>query len=607
MARDILEELVTKFTYDVDQAGLNKYEQAQKKINKNTKDMIGLNTTLGKVMRRIFVGAGAVIGVRSMVTTYRSLDLIRRSIEGLTQSTQDWEYIQREAFRTATDIETVAAGYRNFYSAATMAGMDKDSVQTMYSGILEAGRAVGATQPQIKGALLALEQMFSKGKVSMEELRRQLGNALPGAFEVAAKAMGVTTQEFNELIKKGVQATELVPKFTEEYRKTFAKSFPEAMKSLDAAMVNLSTSWKLFQYDLMNSGAGKELAKFFVEISKFLQSDEAKSFAKAIGVALQGVAKALQFLVKHFRMILFLFGVATLMQAVTSLSALRYRILDIATTMNNGLSPAMDNIVGQLANMIFYGGGFKNVIGAIGKALVPFGKWALIIAAVAAALYGIYLLLEDIFTYINHPEWESFTKDLVEQFPIINDMIEDMKKAFSEMQPVFKDLAKVGGELIAGLLRIIKEIAPALTTVIKAQIALLTGLLWLLTQIVKLINFILDPNKTIIKPKPIPNFNDMPRQKEGEEWFISAYKPTMGQRIKGMFAPKIPQFSDRYYGGMDLTKTENDTKNITNNVTINATNHSIGQISDMVNNIINGTLDNLNATVNQTPQAVPSN
>ena len=278
------------------QTGTNNLKRFNKELNNTVNGANKITKTTNWLSKGLTRFIGAYFGiqtVKSIVNTYRNLDLIRRSIEGLTQSTQDWEYVQKEAFRTATDIETVAKGYRNFYSAATMAGMDKNSVQTMYSSILEAGRAVGATQPQIQGALLALEQMFSKGKVSMEELRRQLGNALPGAFEVAAKAMGVTTEQFNEMIKKGIQAKELVPKFTEEYRKTFEKSFPEAIKSLDAALVNLDNSWKLFQYNILYGETGKKFAESLVKISKFLQSKDALKLAEDIGKLFQLLVKCL--------------------------------------------------------------------------------------------------------------------------------------------------------------------------------------------------------------------------------------------------------------------------------------------------------------------------
>ena len=50
---------------------------------------------------------------------------------------------------------------------------------------------------------LALSQMMSKGKVSSEELRRQLGERMPIAMEAMARAVGVTIQELDGLLKAG--------------------------------------------------------------------------------------------------------------------------------------------------------------------------------------------------------------------------------------------------------------------------------------------------------------------------------------------------------------------------------------------------------------------
>lgn len=277
-------------------------KDTERSIDRTTQKTGWLSRHLGK----IFITYFGVQGIKGMINTYRNLDLVRRSIEGLTKSTQDWDYIQREAFKTGTEIETVAKGYRNFYSAASMAGFDKTGIQSMYSDVLVASRAIGASQIQVNGALLALEQMLSKGKVSMEELRRQLGNALPGAFEIGAKAMGVTTQKFNEMIKAGISANEFVPKFTKELLKTYEKAFPEAVKSLDYALVNLRSAWKLLQYDLMKSGTGEEFAKVIRQLASILTSSELQMALKVIGRSLNVIMSVLSFLLRHLKQILFI-------------------------------------------------------------------------------------------------------------------------------------------------------------------------------------------------------------------------------------------------------------------------------------------------------------
>ena len=45
--------------------------------------------------------------------------------------------------------------------------------------------------------------MISKGKVQAEELRGQLGERLPSAFQLAAKAMGMTTAQLDKFMADG--------------------------------------------------------------------------------------------------------------------------------------------------------------------------------------------------------------------------------------------------------------------------------------------------------------------------------------------------------------------------------------------------------------------
>ena len=213
---------------------------------------------------------------------------MQRSISGLTGSTKDWEYLRKEAYRTGTDLTKAAGAYKNFYSAANMAGFDKGAIQGMFSDVLTAGRGIGANQQQIGAALLALEQMLSKGKVSMEELRRQMGNALPGSFEIAAKAMGVTTQEFNKMIEAGLEANEFVPRFTAMLRQELGKGFEANIKSLDFALVNLNNAWQEFQANILQGEAGEALAQLVKQITDILRSQELLNFIKLIGQGLIG-------------------------------------------------------------------------------------------------------------------------------------------------------------------------------------------------------------------------------------------------------------------------------------------------------------------------------
>ena len=97
---------------------------------------------------------------------------------------------------------------------------------------------------------------------------------------------------------------------------------------------------------------------------------------------------------------------------------------------------------------------------------------------------------KDIFTYINHPEWDSVTKDLVEQLPFIGDMIESIKDTFREMQPFLHDIKQVWGEIGSDILSFLKECTPLMTAFLKYSIVKKGG------ENAKIINVPKDIDKT---------------------------------------------------------------------------------------------------------------
>lgn len=88
----------------------------------------------------------------------------------------------------------------------------------------------------------ALEQIAGKGTVSMEELRQQLGDHLPGAFEIAAKSMGMTTREFYNMVSEGkVLSSEFLPAFARTLKEELGGSALDASTQLRASINRLNT------------------------------------------------------------------------------------------------------------------------------------------------------------------------------------------------------------------------------------------------------------------------------------------------------------------------------------------------------------------------------
>ena len=68
----------------------------------------------------------------------------------------------------------------------------------------------------------ALDGMLEKGFVSMEELRQEIGEIIPYAFTIGAKAMGLSCSEMLEKIQnKEIESTEFIPKFLDGLIETY--------------------------------------------------------------------------------------------------------------------------------------------------------------------------------------------------------------------------------------------------------------------------------------------------------------------------------------------------------------------------------------------------
>ena len=125
--------------------------------------------------------------------------------------------------------------YKSFFTASTLAGQSQQETNRQFEAVTKAGTVLKLTTDQMQGAFLALGQMMSKGTVQAEELRGQLGERIPGAFSIMAKALGVNERQLNKMLEQGqVLSKDALPKFAAELEKTFG---PKAEQSLNG-MVN---------------------------------------------------------------------------------------------------------------------------------------------------------------------------------------------------------------------------------------------------------------------------------------------------------------------------------------------------------------------------------
>lgn len=139
--------------------------------------------------------------------------------------------LREHADKFGISMDASLEGFRTLSGSTMSMGLKKQ--MDIFQGVSAGVSAMGLSAEDAKGTFLALGQIASKGKVSAEELRGQIGERIPGAFEIAARAMGVTTAKLDDMMSKGeIASKDFLPKFAAEMKKTFG----------DAAQRNVNSS-----------------------------------------------------------------------------------------------------------------------------------------------------------------------------------------------------------------------------------------------------------------------------------------------------------------------------------------------------------------------------
>ena len=162
--------------------------------------------------------------------------------------------VYEQTDRIGLNFFKTAEAAKSFFAAGQGTTLTTE-LDDIFKAVTNAGAALQLSTEQVNGTFIALGQMISKGKVQAEELRGQLGERLPGAFQMAAKAMGMTTAELDKFMADGkLTAEDLLPKLAKVLQEVYAKSAENAANTAQGAINRMSTEWTLFKANVVDSG-----------------------------------------------------------------------------------------------------------------------------------------------------------------------------------------------------------------------------------------------------------------------------------------------------------------------------------------------------------------
>ena len=159
----------------------------------------------------------------------------------------------------------------------------------------------GGTTETLHRASIAIQQMSGKGVISMEELRQQLGEAVPNAINLMAEGAGQSVEVFAKKVSDGtVQASMALQNMFTVMTIENAGAAAEMMDSWTGMLSLLKTKFELFKNDAGKAGFFDEAKKGIQDIIDMFDTMGGKSLSFDIGRGLGDAVIAVRELINFF-------------------------------------------------------------------------------------------------------------------------------------------------------------------------------------------------------------------------------------------------------------------------------------------------------------------
>lgn len=193
------------------------------------------------------------------------------SISGAESVGRELEFVRGTARQLGLDLEATSNSYLKLAASSRGTTLEGQATRDIFTAVSKAATTLGLSSSEADGALLAVSQMMSKGTVQAEELRGQLGERLPGAFQIAARAMGVSTSELGKMLEAGqVIAEDFLPKFAKQLEKELGQASVKAAGTASREWQRLQNEFGDLVKTIANGGLANALGGAFGALAKGL-------------------------------------------------------------------------------------------------------------------------------------------------------------------------------------------------------------------------------------------------------------------------------------------------------------------------------------------------
>jgi hypothetical protein len=251
-------------------------------------------------------------GIGSLIDAQVKLQSIQYTLLSATGNAiaagESMAFLRDESEKLGLSLPDTAEGFARLAAAASASGVSMTAQQGLFDAFAKASSTLHLSTAQSGRALLALQEMFSRGTITARQLNQQLGQAVPGSavrFQQAVMAMTKGTdlqgKSFEQLLKGGkLITTQFLPALTQALQAS-GSGWEQASQGLNANLNRLSTAWfnlktelsgGLFS-DTLSSGAAL-LAQNLNKVAGAIQLVAAVAAARGLASIGQAIARPVQ-------------------------------------------------------------------------------------------------------------------------------------------------------------------------------------------------------------------------------------------------------------------------------------------------------------------------
>lgn len=245
---------------------------------------------------------------------------------------EDLAFVADEAERLGLRLGTLEKSYSDFFIAAKKSGETTETIRAMFTSIMEGAATFKLSQDDVDGAMRAMIQIMSKGKVMAEELQGQLAERFPGAVSIFAESLDISSAKLRKMMEDSELTSDQLLGFTLAMQKTTEAGLPQALSSLSAEFNRLSNTGEELERSF-GMLVEDEARDAIVRLNNVLKGEAGVKLVQKLAIAFEGVVNATVWVVENLDTIVDALKLLAALKLAQMFSSWIIPLMKVATAM----------------------------------------------------------------------------------------------------------------------------------------------------------------------------------------------------------------------------------------------------------------------------------